>query len=351
MRAKGFSLTAVLVLVCFSLAISACDNNSSEGLNSEERGAIDTAFDDADDNMDGGLSGEEVVGALESEVRMEALDERGYAVDGRVSSEELTSHHDSFSTDGLSQEELNNIRKAFESSDGDIDRALEEKEILSVMDENKDGTISKEELINFHELVAISPRDVPKQFLMPVMDVFSIQGRGTVVTGRIESGEVYIGDDVELVGFTDRIRTTVTGIESFESTVGRNAGVGDEVGLLIRGVDREDVRIGHVLATPGLARAGQKFTANIRLFTTEGGGRSAPIISGYSPDILLRTARVTGTVTFPDGLEILFPGESAENIQIELTTPVAIEKDLIIDLDEGGRIIGAGTITEVTETE
>ena len=267
---------------------------------------------------------------------------------GKVAMDELLSHHDNFSLDGLSQQDLNNIRKAFESSDGDIDSVLQQKEILAVMDADRDGTVSKEELISFHELVAMSPRDVPEQFIMPVANVFSIQGRGTVVTGTIERGEVNIGDDVELVGFTDPISTTVTAIEMIGSPDMRSAGVGDTVGLLVRGVAREDARIGQVLATPGLTRAGQSFTANIMLKTSDDGGRISPIFTGYSPDFIIRTARVTGTVTFPEGLDILSPGESAENMQVQLKVPLAIEGDLNFELYEGGNVVGSATITEVT---
>lgn len=339
MSPKIFIRLMVLVVLSLGLFIQSCDNNSSEGLNSEERQALIDSFLATDDDTNEGLSPEEV------------LEELDPTADGKVIEEELTQFHDNFSLDGLSQRDLANIRKAFESSDANIDMSLSENEIFRIMDENKDGEISKEELIDFHELVARSPNAVPEQFLMPIDEVFSIVGRGTVVTGAVERGKLYAGDEVEVVGFTETFTTTAISVEITGSEVSQraSAGVGQSAGILLRGVDPEEVQRGQVLATPGSVKAGQKFKVDISLLTKEEGGRAAPIFTSYNPDFILRTARLSGIVTLPPELEILFPGESAENVGIELSSPVAIEKNFSFDINEGGNKVGSGVITEILD--
>jgi len=367
MRARGFTTLALAVLVCFSLFIIACDdNNSSEGLNSEERDAIITAFNALDGDKDDGLSGEEVIESLDADgpeaqsgaltdvktddtLPAEHSSETRNIGDELVTEEELTQFHEDFSLDGLSAKDIENIRKAFEASDGDIDMSLSENEIFRVMDGDKDGKISKEELLEFHELVARAPRSVPEQFLLPIEAVFSIQGRGTVVTGVVERGMIYPGDELEVVGFTETFKTRAIDVELTDTTVSQrvSAGPGQSAGILLRGVAPDEVRRGQVLATPGSVESGQRFRADISLLTKEEGGRSAPVFDRFSPDFVFRTLQLSGIVRFPAELEILFPGESAENIVIELASPVAVDKNQSFDINQGGVKVGSGTIAEV----
>lgn len=188
-------------------------------------------------------------------------------------------------------------------------------------------------------------REIDKPFLMPVEDVFSISGRGTVVTGRIEQGVVKVGDEIEIIGFVDTVKTTVTGIEMFQKTLS-DGQAGDNVGLLLRGVKKEDVRRGQVLAKPGSIKPHKKFKAQIVVLSKEEGGRHSPFFSGYRPQFYFRTTDVTGIVTLPAGREMVMPGDNVE-VEVELLSPVAMEKELKFAIREGGKTIGAGIVSQI----
>ena len=190
-------------------------------------------------------------------------------------------------------------------------------------------------------------RDVDKPFLMPVEDVFSISGRGTVATGRVERGIVKVGEEVEIVGIKDTHKTTVTGVEMFRKLLDQGQ-AGDNIGALLRGVKREDVERGQVLAAPGSITPHTKFKAECYILTKEEGGRHTPFFNGYRPQFYFRTTDVTGVVTLPEGVEMVMPGD---NVTIEgvLITPIAMEKELRFAIREGGRTVGAGVISEIIE--
>jgi len=190
-------------------------------------------------------------------------------------------------------------------------------------------------------------RDVDKPFLMPVEDVFSISGRGTVATGRVERGIVKVGEEVEIVGIKATHKTTVTGVEMFRKLLDQGQ-AGDNIGALLRGVKREDIERGQVLAAPGSITPHTKFKAECYILTKEEGGRHTPFFNGYRPQFYFRTTDVTGVVTLPEGVEMVMPGD---NVTIEgtLITPIAMEKELRFAIREGGRTVGAGVISEIIE--
>jgi len=193
--------------------------------------------------------------------------------------------------------------------------------------------------------VPLPKREEDKPFLMPIEDIFSISGRGTVVTGRIERGKVKVGEEVEIVGFRDTQKTVVTGVEMFKKTL--DAGVaGDNAGLLLRGTDKEAVERGMVLAKPGSMTPHTKFKTEVYVLTKEEGGRHTPFFKGYRPQFYFRTTDVTGVATLPAGTEMVVPGDNVA-LEVELITPVALEKGLRFAIREGGRTVGAGTISEV----
>jgi elongation factor Tu len=188
-------------------------------------------------------------------------------------------------------------------------------------------------------------REIDKPFLMPVEDVFSISGRGTVVTGRIERGQVKVSEEVEIVGIKDTRKTVVTGVEMFKKQLDSGM-AGDNAGLLLRGVDRKDVERGQVVAKPGSITPHTVFKAEIYVLTKEEGGRHTPFFNGYRPQFYFRTTDVTGNATLPEGVEMVMPGDNT-SLQIELIMPIAMEKGLRFAIREGGRTVGAGTISEV----
>jgi len=190
-------------------------------------------------------------------------------------------------------------------------------------------------------------RDVDKPFLMPIEDVFSISGRGTVVTGRIEQGIVNVGDDVEIVGIKDTVKTTCTGVEMFRKLLDSGE-AGDNVGVLIRGLKREDVERGQVLAKPGSITPHTTFKAEAYILNKEEGGRHTPFFNGYRPQFYFRTTDVTGSVTLPEGTEMVMPGDNI-SMDVELITPIAMDKELRFAIREGGRTVGAGVVTEITK--
>ncbi len=191
-------------------------------------------------------------------------------------------------------------------------------------------------------------RDTDKPFLLSVEDVFSITGRGTVATGRLERGLVKIGDPAEIVGLAPKVcKTVITGVEMFRKTMDQ-AEAGDNIGLLLRGIDKDEVRRGQVVAVPGSITPHTKFKAEIYVLTKEEGGRHTPIFSGYRPQFYFRTTDVTGTVTLPEGVEMVMPGDNV-TVTAELITPIAMEKQLRFAIREGGRTISAGVVSEIIE--
>ena len=190
-------------------------------------------------------------------------------------------------------------------------------------------------------------RDVDKPFLMPIEDVFSITGRGTVGTGRIERGQVKVGEEVEVVGLTDTKKTTVTGVEMFRKLLDSGQ-AGDNVGILLRGVEKKDLARGQVLAAPGSITPHTKFKAEVYILSKEEGGRHTPFFNGYRPQFYIRTTDVTGVVNLGKDVEMVMPGDNV-TVDVELITPVALEKELRFAIREGGHTVGAGVIAEVTE--
>jgi elongation factor Tu len=190
-------------------------------------------------------------------------------------------------------------------------------------------------------------RDIEKPFLMPVEDIFTIQGRGTVATGRVERGKVKVNEQVEVVGIRPTVKTVVTGVEMFKKLLDEGT-AGDNVGLLLRGVERKDIERGQVIAKPGSITPHTKFKAEAYILTKEEGGRHTPFFTGYRPQFYFRTTDVTGVASLPEGVEMVMPGDNVA-MSIDLITPIAMEKGLRFAIREGGRTVGAGTITEIIE--
>ena len=190
-------------------------------------------------------------------------------------------------------------------------------------------------------------RDVDKPFIMPVEDVFTISGRGTVVTGRVERGIIKVGEEIEIVGFRETQKTVATGVEMFRKLLDEGR-AGDNIGVLLRGTKREDVERGQVLAKPGSITPHTKFNAEAYVLTKEEGGRHTPFFNGYRPQFYFRTTDVTGVVKLPEGTEMVMPGDNI-NVEIELITPVAMEEGLKFAIREGGRTVGAGVVTKIIQ--
>jgi len=190
-------------------------------------------------------------------------------------------------------------------------------------------------------------RDVDQPFLMPVEDVFSIKGRGTVGTGRVERGKVHVGDEVEIVGIKETRKTVVTGVEMFNKTLEEGI-AGDNIGVLLRGVEKKELLRGQVLAAPGSITPHTKFECEVYVLTKEEGGRHTPFFSGYRPQFYFRTTDVTGSVTLPEGVEMVMPGDNVR-MTVELITPIAMEEQLRFAIREGGRTVGAGVVTKILE--
>jgi elongation factor Tu len=196
--------------------------------------------------------------------------------------------------------------------------------------------------------IPMPEREKDKPFSMPIEDVFSITGRGTVVTGRVERGQIKVGDEVEIVGFEERSRKTVaTGVEMFRKLMDY-AEAGDNIGVLLRGIDRESVQRGQVLAKPGTIKPHTKFGAEVYVLKKEEGGRHTPFFQGYRPQFYFRTTDVTGNINLPEGMEMVMPGDNV-NMKIELITPIAIEEGVRFAIREGGRTVGAGVVTSITD--
>ena len=190
-------------------------------------------------------------------------------------------------------------------------------------------------------------RDIDKPFLMPIEDVFSISGRGTVVTGRVERGQIKPGDEVEIIGFRPTMKTVATSIEMFRKVLDQGI-AGDNIGVLLRGIKKDEVERGQVLAKPGSITPHTKFKCEVYILTKEEGGRHTPFFSGYRPQFYFRTTDVTGVVKLPEGYEMVMPGDNV-SLTVELITPIALEKELRFAIREGGKTVGAGVVTEIIE--
>jgi elongation factor Tu len=208
------------------------------------------------------------------------------------------------------------------------------------------GSIDKL-LATIDEYVPVPQRDIDKPFLMPVEDVFSIEGRGTVATGRIERGIIKVGEEVEIIGLKDTAKTVVTGVEMFRKLLDEGQ-AGDNVGCLLRGLKREEVERGQVLAKPGSIKPHRKFKAEAYILKKEEGGRHKPFFTGYRPQFYFRTTDVTGSIKLPDGVEMAMPGDHI-NLDVELYTPIAMEKQVRFAIREGGKTVGSGVVTDIVE--
>lgn len=224
---------------------------------------------------------------------------------------------------------------------------------LKALEEAKEGKLGpwSEKIIKLmdavDEYIPTPERDIDKPFLMPIEDVFSISGRGTVVTGRIERGIVKVGDEVEIVGIRPTQKTTVTGVEMFRKELDQGE-AGDNVGVLLRGTKKEEVERGMVLCQPGSITPHTKFEAEVYVLTKEEGGRHTPFFSGYRPQFYVRTTDVTGSVILPEGTEMVMPGDNVK-ITAELIAPIALEEGTRFAIREGGRTVGAGVVTKIIE--
>jgi len=221
--------------------------------------------------------------------------------------------------------------KAGESDDPDSEENKSIWELLEAMD----------------SYIPQPERDIDKPFLMPIEDVFTISGRGTVVTGRIERGKVKVGEEMEIVGIRPTMKKVVTGVEMFRKLLDSGE-AGDNVGLLLRGTERTDVERGQVVAKPGSITPHQKFRAEVYVLTKEEGGRHTPFFRGYRPQFFFRTTDITGAVNLDEGVEMVIPGDNT-NLEVELLQPIAMEKGLRFAIREGGRTVGAGSITDILE--
>jgi elongation factor Tu len=195
--------------------------------------------------------------------------------------------------------------------------------------------------------IPVPVREIDKPFLMPVEDVFSISGRGTVVTGRVERGQIRVNDEVEIVGIRETRKTVCTGVEMFRKVLDSGQ-AGDNVGLLLRGIKRDEVERGQVIAQPGSITPHTRFKAETYILTKEEGGRHTPFFNGYRPQFYFRTTDVTGVITLPEGVEMVMPGDNV-SLEAKLITPIAMEKELRFAIREGGRTVGAGVISEILE--
>jgi elongation factor Tu len=221
--------------------------------------------------------------------------------------------------------------KAGESEDADSEECKSIWELVAAMD----------------SYIPQPERDIDKDFLMPIEDVFTISGRGTVVTGRIERGKVKVGEEMEIIGIRPTMKKVVTGVEMFRKLLDSGE-AGDNVGLLLRGTERKDVERGQVVAKPGSITPHKKFRAEVYVLTKEEGGRHTPFFRGYRPQFFFRTTDITGSVNLDEGVEMVIPGDNT-NLEVELIQPIAMEKGLRFAIREGGRTVGAGSITDILE--
>ncbi len=219
---------------------------------------------------------------------------------------------------------------------------------LETNDPNSDDAKCIRELLDACDNYIPDPeRDIDKPFLMPIEDVFSISGRGTVVTGRVERGVIKVGEEVEIVGIKETVKTTCTGVEMFRKLLDQGQ-AGDNIGALLRGVKRDDVERGQVLAAPKSITPHRKFKAEVYVLSKEEGGRHTPFFTGYRPQFYFRTTDITGIIGLPDGVEMVMPGDNS-TFTVELINPIAMELGLRFAIREGGRTVGAGVVSEITE--
>jgi elongation factor Tu len=249
--------------------------------------------------------------------------------------------------------EVRDLLKAYQFPGDDVPvirgsalQAMQQGEKTDVKDDPSFKPIN-ELLAAMDEYIPEPKRDVDKPFLMPVEDVFSITGRGTVGTGRVDRGKVKVGDDVERVGIRETKKTVVTGVEMFRKLLDY-AQAGDNVGLLLRGIDKDDLERGMVIAQPKSITPHTKFKGEVYVLTKEEGGRHTPFFPGYRPQFYFRTTDVTGVIKLPEGVEMVMPGDNI-TMEVELITPIAMEKELRFAIREGGRTVGAGVVGEVIE--
>ena len=219
---------------------------------------------------------------------------------------------------------------------------------LKALEGDADATAQVVELMEaVDEYIPVPDRDVDKPFLMPIEDVFSITGRGTVVTGKVEQGKVHTGDSIEIVGLKDTQTTTCTGVEMFRKLLDEGQ-AGDNIGALLRGIDKEQVQRGQVLAAPGSITPHTDFEAEVYVLSKEEGGRHKPFFSNYRPQFYFRTTDVTGTINLPEGTEMCLPGDNTK-MTVELIAPIAMDEGLRFAIREGGRTVGAGAVTKITK--
>ena len=218
---------------------------------------------------------------------------------------------------------------ALKALEGDVDFAAKIMELMAEVD----------------EYVPTPERELDKPFLMPIEDVFSITGRGTVVTGKVEQGAIHTGDEIEIVGIKDTSKTTCTGVEMFRKLLDEGQ-AGDNIGALLRGVDKEEVQRGQVLAAPGSITPHTEFEAQVYVLSKEEGGRHKPFFTNYRPQFYFRTTDITGTITLPEGTEMCMPGDNTE-MHVELINPIAMDEGLRFAIREGGRTVGAGSVTKI----
>jgi elongation factor Tu len=221
--------------------------------------------------------------------------------------------------------------KALESDDAESEDAASVFELMEAVD----------------SYIPMPERDVDKAFLMPIEDIFSISGRGTVVTGRVERGVVKVGEEVEIIGIRETSKTVVTGVEMFRKLLDQGQ-AGDNIGVLLRGTKKDEVERGQVVAKPGSITPHTKFKGEVYVLTKEEGGRHTPFFSGYRPQFYFRTTDVTGVAQLPEGTEMVMPGDNV-NLSVELIAPIAMEKGVRFAIREGGRTVGAGTVTDIIE--
>jgi elongation factor Tu len=219
---------------------------------------------------------------------------------------------------------------------------------LKALNGDPEGVESVTKLMEaLDQYIPLPQREVDKPFLMPIEDVFSISGRGTVVTGRVERGKVKVGEEIEIIGFKPTEKKVVTGVEMFRKLLDEGV-AGDNVGVLLRGVEKDDVERGQVLAKPGSIKPHTKFKAEVYVLSKDEGGRHTPFFNGYRPQFYIRTTDVTGTLHLNEGVEMIMPGDNT-SVSVELIAPVALEKGARFAIREGGRTVGAGSVTDIVE--